>query len=72
MEHYKKIAVLENEFEAQLLQSVLDEREIDHYLKSFHDIAYDGLFQKSFGWGAIFAPEAYETEILEILEDIRK
>jgi hypothetical protein len=72
MEQYAKIATLENVFEAQILQSILSERGIEHYLKSFYDVAYDGLFQRSLGWGAIFAPEAYEKEILEIIEDIRK
>jgi len=61
MEQYSKIAILENEFEAQILQSILEEREIPHYLKSFHDIAYDGLFQRSMGWGVIFAPQEYEN-----------
>ena len=72
MEQYSKIAILENEFEAQILQSILEEREIPHYLKSFHDIAYDGLFQRSMGWGAIFAMKEYENEIIEIIWDIRK
>ncbi len=72
MQSFTKIATLENEFEAQLLQAILDERKIEHYLKSFYDIAYDGLFQKSHGWGIVFAPAQYESEILEMIEDIRK
>lgn len=70
-EQYVKIAILENEFEAQVLQQILQEREVEHYLKSFHDIAYDGLFQSSHGWGAIFAPKKYECEITEVIAEIR-
>ena len=71
MENYKKITILENEFEAQILQSILTERGITHYIKSFYDIAYDGLFQRSGGWGAIFAAEQDEAEIIEVLAAIR-
>ncbi len=69
---YIRIATIEDEFEAQILASILAERQIKHYLKSFHDSAYDGLFQRNYGWGALFAPKDNEQEILEIIEDIRK
>ncbi len=69
---YIKIATIEDEFEAQILASILTERQIEHYLKSFHDSAYDGLFQRNYGWGALFATKDKEQEILEIIEDIRK
>lgn len=71
MENFQKIAILENEFEAQLLKSILIEREIAHYIKSFYDIAYDGLFQKSNGWGAVFAAAQDEAEIIRVLFEIR-
>ena len=66
-----KIASLENTFEAQLVESFLTEHGIPHRIRSFHDTAYDGLFQVQRGWGAIFAPLTYEREILDILESIR-
>ncbi|MDF2874154.1 MAG: hypothetical protein K0R22_837 [Sporomusa sp.] len=69
---YIKIATIEDEFEAQILESILAERQIKFYLKSFHDSAYDGLFQRNFGWGALFGTKDNEKEILEIIEDIRK
>jgi hypothetical protein len=72
MENYTKVATLENEFEAQIVKSILEEREIPHYVKSFYDVAYDGLYQKSQGWGAVFAPIEYRNEIVEIVGDVRK
>ncbi|MGM0428528.1 MAG: hypothetical protein ACQEQ7_14990, partial [Thermodesulfobacteriota bacterium] len=69
---YQKIATLDNEFEAQLLESILKEREIPHRLRSYHDTAFDGLFQTQKGWGVVLAPQAYTDEILEIVSDIRK
>ena len=65
------IAVLENVIEAQLITSILDEHEIPHRIRSFHDTAYDGLFQFQMGWGALFAPLSNKEKILEILNDIR-
>jgi hypothetical protein len=40
-----KIAVLENAFEAQFLSSMLVQYDIPHRLRSYHDTAYDGLYQ---------------------------
>jgi hypothetical protein len=72
MENFIKIMVLENEFEAQILESVLQEREIPHFLKSYHDEVYGRLFQMNKGWGAVNAPERYKVEIEEIVADLRK
>jgi hypothetical protein len=40
-------------------------------MRSYHDTAYDGLFQTQKGWGCINAPESYREEIKEILSDVR-
>ena len=72
MEDYKKIAVLDDEFEAGLLDSVLSEREIPHRMRSYYDTALDGLFQVQKGWGYVAAPERYEAEVTEILADLRE
>lgn len=72
MEDYIKIAVLLNEVEARLIESILAERDIPHMLRSYHDTAYDGLFQTQKGWGVIMAPESHKEEILVILDDVRK
>jgi len=70
-EEFVNIAVLENMIEAQLLESILKEEKIPHHIRSFHDTAYDGLFQVQLGWGELRAPLPYKNEIMEILEDIR-
>lgn len=72
IEKFIKVAVLENEFEADLIGSVLTERNIPHQLQSYHDTAYDGLFQTQLGWGNIYAPSEFKKEIMEIINDIRK
>ncbi len=69
---YTKACVLENQIEAQLVEDYLMKQNIPHYLKSFYSEAYDGLFQLSNGWGAVFAPQIFHREIQEILSDLRK
>jgi hypothetical protein len=66
-----KISVLENTIEAQILGSILEEQNIPHRIQSFHDTAYDGLFQLQKGWGAIWAPKAHQNTIRDILESVR-
>ena len=71
MEDYIKITVLENTIEAQLIDSILSEKNIPHRIRSFHDTAYDGLFQFQKGWGELYAPLKLKGEILEIIEIVR-
>lgn len=72
MKAFEKAATLENYFEAQLLESILVEREIPHRMRSYHDTAFDGLFQTQKGWGYVSGPEEHLTEIREIIEEIRR
>lgn len=72
MEDYIKAVTLDNEIEAGLIESILKQRGIPHRMRSYHDTAYDGLFQTQKGWGCINAPESYREEIREILSDVRK
>jgi len=61
-----KILLLQNEIEAMLLDEILTEKEIPHLIRSYHDSAYDGLWQSQSGWGHVDAPEEYRDEITEI------
>ena len=70
-EKFVKIAVLENEIEAQLIQSILAERDLPHMLRSYHDTAYDGLYQFQMGWGELHAPQDLKEEIMQLLDNIR-
>ncbi len=72
MENYTKIAILENNIEAQLLDSILTERNIPHLMRSYHDTAYDGLYQAQKGWGYVGAPKPYRKEIMDIISHLRK
>ena len=72
MEDFTKVMVLENDIEASLLDSILNEREIPHIMQSYYDTAYDGLYQTQKGWGHVSAPAPYHQEIKEVVLDLRK
>ncbi len=60
-----KVLLLNNEFEAKLLDEILIEKNIPHLIRSYHDSVYNGLWQMQSSWGHIEAPEEYREEILE-------
>ena len=55
--------MFKNEIEAMLLDEILTEKQIPHLIRSYHDSAYDGLWQTQSGWGHLEAPEEYADEI---------
>lgn len=61
-----KILLFQNEIEAMLLNEILTDKEIPHLIRSYHDSAYDGLWQSQSGWGHLEAPEEYKEEIITI------
>ena len=72
METYEKILVLNNEFEAGLLEEILNDRKIPHVIVTSDDTALGGIMEMEFGWGYLEAPEKYKEEILKIFEEITK
>jgi hypothetical protein len=70
MQEYVKVQALNNAVEAGLLEVELTKRRIPHLIVSFHDSAYDGLFQSQKGWGVVKAPCEYENEIKAIYRDL--
>jgi hypothetical protein len=70
MDENSKILVLENEFQAQLLDSALTEHGIPHIICSHHDSAYDGIFQVAKGWGHVEAPEKYRDKIIALFKEL--
>ena len=67
---FVKIATLSDLPQAQVLESILVERAIPHRIRSYHDTAYNGLFQFQKGWGDVYAPEDRKQEIQEIINGL--
>ena len=72
MDKLEKIVVLDNEVQAELVDSVLSERDIPHIMRSYHDSALDGIYQARGGWGHIEAQESSREEILAVIEEIKR
>jgi hypothetical protein len=72
MNKFEKIAVLDNEVQAELVDSVLEERGIPHIMQSYHDSALDGIYQARSGWGHVEAPLDAKEEILAVIEEIKR
>ena len=56
METYVRISSLNSDIEAAALDVILNEQGIPHQMQSYHDSAYDGIFQDQKGWGCVMAP----------------
>ncbi len=69
-DEFVSIAQIPDEISAGHLKSVLSQRNIPHLIISYHDSAFDGLFQLFKGWGCIRAPIQYKDEIFSVLNDI--
>jgi hypothetical protein len=65
-----RILVFNNEFEAKLLDEILNEKKIPHIIRSYHDSAYDGLWQTQSVWGDLEASEESRNEILQIFNEM--
>ena len=65
----RKLIKPENEAEAMALQAILAEHHIYSEIVSFHDTAYDGLFQSQYGWGVIKVRETDYIKAKEILSE---
>lgn len=59
----------ENEAEASAIQLVLKEHGIHAEVRSFHDTAYDGLYQAQYGWGVIQVPDSDLPEAQKIVAE---
>ncbi|MCD6440692.1 MAG: hypothetical protein J7L86_02745 [Candidatus Marinimicrobia bacterium] len=70
MSEYQNITVLKNEIQARLLDTELKKRKIPHFLRTYHDAAYNGIYQQQKGWGIVEAPIEYKEDIMTILKDI--
>ena len=47
-------------------------QDIPHIMRSYHDSAYDGLFQGAGGWGHIEAPLSFHEQFMRAIEEIRR
>jgi ketol-acid reductoisomerase len=71
-ESFKKVAVAENKFEADLISQTLQQEGIACLIRSYHDTAYDGIFIPQKGWAAILVPEELKEKAPAVIDEIRR
>ena len=64
--------LLHNESEASLLHGILEEDGVPHLIRSYHDRAYDGLWQMQEGWGYVETSVRFASGVRALLEVLRK
>lgn len=67
----KRIKVIESQLEALRIKDLLEGEGIPHLIRSYHDSAYDGVFQTQYGWGVLLAEEEYQEKIEKVLDGIK-
>ena len=72
MDKVERIAELDNEVQARLVDAILSGRSIPHLMRSNYDSAYDGIYQAAMGWGQVEAPSAFREEILAVIADVKR
>jgi hypothetical protein len=65
-----RIARLEGEVQAQLLDAVLTERGVPHLIHSLHDSALDGVYQGTQCWGFVEGPESSRAAVEAALQEL--
>lgn len=58
-----------NDAEAEVIKNILAQHGIKAHLISYHDTAYDGLFQSQKGWGVVRVPAEDYQEAKRIIEE---
>jgi len=70
METYERIVDLNNEFEAGLMEEILNDKKIPFGIVPSGDTALGGIWELENGWGYIEAPSVYKDEIIRIYKEM--
>ena len=72
MEEFVKIIDLNNEYEANLMKEILDDKKIPHGIISSAGTVFGGIERLESGWGYLEAPAKFRDRILSIYQEITK
>jgi hypothetical protein len=70
-EKWKKIHVIENIFEMDMIKDAFDKEGLEYSIKEYKDTAYDGLFVLQKGYASLFVRESDEELAKSIVKNIR-
>lgn len=67
----KNLLKPQNDAEAQAIKAVLAEHGIHAVIRSYHDSAYDGIYQMQYGWGVIRVADEDFDRAQQIVDEWR-
>ena len=62
---------IDTEMEANILEMVLKDHDIPYVFVSYHDTAYNGIFQLQHGWGHVEVPLEYVEQVQDLYEEVK-
>ncbi len=68
---YQKVALLDNEIQAHVLEGMLRKHKIPHRMFSFYDSAYQENDPNKKGWGYVTAPTVHKQKIRAFVRKIK-
>ena len=71
-EAFVPVKVAENAFEADRIRVVLEQEGFTVMVRSFHDTAYDGIYQAQKGWGYVEVPANERERAEKIVNELEQ
>jgi hypothetical protein len=68
----ENVIPIDKAIEADFLKSVLQERNIPHVFISYHDTAFNGVYQLQNGWGHVEVPIEFLAEVKSLYEEVQQ
>ncbi len=62
---------IDTEMEANILEMVLKDYDIPYVFVSYHDTAYNGIFQLQHGWGHVEVPLEYVEQVQDLYKEVK-
>lgn len=71
-EEFVPVKVAESAFEADRIRAVLEQEGFAVMVRSFHDTAYDGIYQAQKGWGAVEVPQNEKERAERVVNELEQ
>jgi hypothetical protein len=68
----ENVIPIDSELDAKFLEEVLDDQGIPHVFISYHDTAFNGIYQMQHGWGHVEVPMDRVDEAKRLYEELKR
>ena len=71
-EAFVPVKVAENAFQADRFRAALEQEGFTVLIRTFHDTAYDGIYEAQKGWGYVEVPENDKERAERVVEELER